>query len=648
MAITEKLTTVPNEPGVYLLKDAEGKPIYVGKAQSLRKRLQQHFQGADRAGAWHVVMISHVADLDYILTSSPREALLLESTLIKQHKPRYNIRLMDDKSYPYVMLTDEAFPRLVVLRDLPPNARPGGQGKRVARALHDPKRHEVHRLGQGEVFGPYAEARPMRQAMRLVGQLFGLRSCRKALTGAPQGVPCLNYHMKRCLGPCRGDITGAQYAEAVRQTRRFLSGHTGRVLSDFRRKMTAAAARQEFERAAVWRDTVQALEKATRHEVVIGTRSVEQDVAAVAAAEDLAVVAVLRVRHGRLLGAEDYLLRAVSGHSPAEMLEAFLTQHYSAAQWAPREVLLPVEIEGREEWEQTLRDLRGARVTVRVPRRGPARGMLELAQRNAEQALVRAQAMQTRREGMAASVLEDLRELVGMEQLPERIEGYDISNIQGDHATAAMVVFTRGQPDRQSYRRFRMRTVGPDDFAMMAEALRRRLQRAAAGDPSFLPLPDLIMVDGGAGQVSAAQRVLEEMGEAGIALVGLAKREEQVRAPGQANPLPAEEHEAGRYLLQRVRDETHRFAVTYHRGLRAAAMTRSVLDDVPGLGPRRRTALLRAFGSVRAMAEASAEELAAAPGMNRRVAAALLERLAEKAPTPPAADRGHPSRGGRG
>jgi excinuclease ABC subunit C len=391
--------------------------------------------------------------------------------------------------------------------------------------------------------------------------------------------------------------------------------------------MQEAAGAQEYERAAILRDRLEALERATRDQVVVSTRNVEQDIAAVAAAEDLGMVALLRVRHGRLVGHEEYMLRAVQGHSAAEMLEAFLTQHYGKAQWAPRELLLPVAVEAPEEWEQMLADLRGSGVSVRWARRGAGRRLLEMAQANAEAALARAQALEVTKEGIASAALEDLAALVGLDHLPGRIEGFDISNVGGDYAVASMVVFTHGQPDKRSYRRFRMRTPGPDDFAMLAETLRRRLTAAQEGDEKFLPLPDLIMVDGGEGQVSAARGTLEELGAADLALVGLAKRAEEVWAPGEKNPLPAEQHQAGRYLLQRVRDEAHRFALTYHRGVRGKAMLKSELEQVSGLGPRRRQALQQAFPSLQEMAGASEEELAAVPGMNLTVARKLKEHL---------------------
>ncbi len=643
MSIEDKLKSTPASPGVYTIRDAAGRPLYVGKAKSLRDRLRQHFRDPAGAGPWHEVMISRAADFEYTITRSPREALLLESTLIKQYKPRFNIRLADDKSYPYLMLTEEPFPRLVLLRDLPSQARPGGRGRPVARALHDPKKHRVHRLGEGDLFGPYTDARAMRRAAQLASRLFGLRSCRKELQGQAVGVPCLNYHIRRCAGACTGQVTREEYAFIVRQVRRFLGGETGRLLRELRAEMQQAAGAQEYERAAVLRDRLGALERATRDEVVISTRSVEQDVAAVASTislpleekhravgDDLAVVALLRVRHGRLVGHEEYLLRSPAGSTSGEILEAFLTQHYGRANWAPRELLVPVEVRAAEEWERSLSELRGSSVRVRWARRGAGRRLLEMAQANADAALARAQALEARKEGVAVAALQDLAALVGLEQPPARIEGFDVSNVQGDYAVASMVVFTHGQPDKAHYRRFRMRTPGPDDFAMLAEALRRRLTAAQEGDAKFLPLPDLIMVDGGEGQVSAARRVLEELGGAAIALVGLAKREEEVYAPGRRNSLPAEEHPAGRYLLQRVRDEAHRFAVTYHRGVRGTAMLRSELEQVPGLGPRRRQALQQAFPSLREIANASEEELAAVPGMNRAVARRLKEHLVSR------------------
>ena len=626
--IDDKLKSAPLGPGVYLIRDAAGQPIYIGKAESLRKRLQQHFRESDRSGPWHEVMLRHAVDFDYVLTRSPVEALLLEATLIKQHRPRFNIRLTDDKSFPYLMLTEETFPRLTLLRDLPAQARPGGRGRPVARGLHDPKQHRVHRLDEGELFGPFTDARAMRRTSHFMSGLFGLRTCRQPLSGKPVGKPCLNRHLGRCLGPCTGEVSAEAYHHAVRQVQRFLRGQSGDVEADLRSQMEAASTRLDFERAATLRDQLQSLQRAMRDQVVVSTRAVEQDVAAGAAAEDTAVVALLRIRHGRLIGHEEYPLHAVRQHSPVEMLEAFLTQHYSQAQWAPREVLLS-EIEDPAAWEALLTGLRGSGVSVRRPERGAGRRLMDLARQNAEAALLRALQNRQRREG-ALGALEDLRDLVGLEHLPERVEGYDISNVQGDHATASMVVFSMGQPDKQAYRRFKIRTPGPDDYAMLAEALTRRLQRLAEEDPKFLPAPDLILVDGGVGQVSAARRVLEAAGRTDIALLGLAKQEEQVFLSGQENPLPAPEHPSAWYLLQRVRDESHRFARSYHLGLRDAAMTRSELDAVPGLGPTRRKSLMRTFPSLTEMAKASVEELAAAPGMNRPVAQALKDHLAAR------------------
>ncbi len=632
MSIEAKLKTVPDLPGAYLIKDAEGAVIYVGKARSLRKRLGQHFREAAAPGRWAHVMTQHAADLEFIVTNTELESLILEATLIKEHQPRYNIRMADDKSYPYLKLTEEMYPRLMLLRDLPKGARPGALGGRqVRRGLHDPKRHEVHKL-EGAVFGPYADVRSMRRTMRLASQLFGIRSCRKDLRGEPVGKPCLNYHIKRCVGPCTGQVTEEEYAQIVRQVTMFLQGDTKGVERELKAEMDEAAEALNFEKAAALRDKLKALRRSTEEQIMVANEALDIDIIACAADEDRSLVAVLCVRAGRLVSQDQFVLMNTSGRTEGEIIEGFLTQHYSHAQQVPRLVLVSHDIENRDGWQELLGELRGSKVEIRRPQRGDKRRLVDLGLRNAQLGLMRLAEARGERAQAAAAALSELAEMLGLPEPPQRIECYDISMLQGQKSTGSQVVFADGLPDKRNYRHYRMwESEGkPDDYAMMKEMLQRRLRRGLAGDEKFLPLPDLMIMDGGKGQVSVAVTALAEAGLE-IPVAGLAKSQEEVFVPGRKEPLDTEPYPRAWFLLQRIRDEAHRFASQYHRSLRDREMSKSVLDDIPGIGPRRKRELLKAFGSVQELARASVAELVAVPGMNRTVAEELLRYLASYA-----------------
>lgn len=628
-SLEHKIKVSPHEPGAYIFRDEDGKPIYVGKAGDLRNRLLQHYRG-DSVGGWAQIMHDRARDVDWIVTRSEMEALLLESNLIKEHKPVYNIRLADDKSYPYLKLTNEPFPRLIVVRDLPKDAHvriPGGRGK-LRRGLHDPRRHEVYGMRDSLIFGPYPQASIMWRMRDIAGQVFGLRHCRRAIDPAKPTRPCLNYHIKRCVGPCRGEITAAEYDQVVDQVIMLLEGRTEEVRRQFQERMEAAAADLDFERAAVWRDKVRVLEAAGEDQLMNAAEERDQDVIGVALEDDFAVVDVFPVRQGRLLAPEHLSFSHVRGRTTAEVIEAAFGVHYGQNAVPPRQILLPEPLGEMAEWEQMLGELREGKVEMVVPKRGEKRRMVELADKNAKLNLVRLQEERGRKRRENLAALNDLAEVLEMEERPARIECYDISNTQGQQAVGSMVVFTDGLPDKKNYRRFKILLEGkPDDYAMMAEMIRRRLRRGASGDEKFLPLPDLILVDGGKGQVSTAARVLEQEGMDQIGLAGLAKREEEVFVPGESEPLDMEAHPRGGFLLQRLRDEAHRFAHSYHEGLRSRTVTRSQLDMVQGIGHTRRAALFRAFPSVQAMSEASVEELAAVEGMNMKAARNLHQFL---------------------
>jgi excinuclease ABC subunit C len=635
--VESKIKRAPHEPGAYVFKGEDGQPIYVGKAGDLRDRLVQHMRGDNIAG-WAAVMHDRARDVDWIVTRRETEALILEANLIKEHKPLYNIRLADDKSYPYLKITEEPFPRLLVIRDLPRDAQvriPGGRGK-SRRGFHDPKRHVVYGVGRGLIFGPYPTAAVMWKMREIASQVFGLRHCRKSLDPSKPIRPCLNYHIKRCVGPCQGEMTPEEYGKVVEQVVMLLDGRTEEVRRQFQERMEQAAAELDFERAASYRDKIKALESASQDQLVNAAEERDQDVLAVAMEEDFAVVELFPVRAGRLLAPEHFSFSHVRGRLTSEVIEAAMTVHYSQHVIPPRHILLPEPLPDADEWESMLGELREGKVELLVPKRGEKRKLVELAEKNAQVNLAQLQAERGRKREENLAAMNDLAEVLQLPERPARIECFDISNLQGQEAVGSMVVFTDGLPDKRHYRRFRIR-VGrdildrpkPDDYAMMAEMLRRRLRRGLLGDEKFLPLPALIVVDGGKGQVSAVDRVLEDEGVAEAALVGLAKREEEVFVPGRSDPLDMDQHPRGRFLLQRVRDEAHRFAHAYHEGLRAKKITRSQLDLVPGIGPTRRAALFRAFPSIQAMTEASVEELAAVEGMNRTAAQKLHEFLLE-------------------
>ena len=635
--LANKLKQVPAEPGVYSIMDAEGTIIYVGKARSLAARLRQHLRGDDDGvGAWAAVMHGKLADFDYIITRTETEALILEATLIKEHEPRFNIKLRDGKSYPYLCVTSEAYPRLLVVRDLPRDARvriPGGGGA-YRRGFHDPKRHVVYGFSAGEIFGPYPSSGTMWRTRRMVSQLFGLRRCAKKLDGSSRDKPCLYYHIGHCVGPCTGEVSSDQYAEVVTRVIEFLDGNSEQLAAQLRAEMQAASDELDFERAARLRDKLKVIDRVGDEQIMVANENREQDLFGAAARDDSAVVKVMGVRGGRLSTQETYTLAHTGGRSLGEIVEAGMTLHYGAGNTPARHVLLPAPVDDTAEWQEMLSEMRGGPVEVSVPQRGDRRRLVELATLNAQRGL---EATTSHRQTLAddsASALGELTEALELDRLPRRIECYDISNLQGDFAVGSMAVFADGLPQNSSYRRFRIRAVeGQDDYAMLAEVIERRLAAAAGGNSKFVPLPDLVLVDGGKGQLNSVANVLDTHEQAGdIQLASLAKQQEEVFLRDEPDPVNMSHYPRAHLLLQRIRDEAHRFAISYHRGVREKALTVSELDAIPGIGPRRRAELQRAFPSLRAMRDASVEELALVPGMNQKAAEAVRAHLLEQMP----------------
>ncbi len=608
--MTDRTADLPDAPGVYLFYDGDGELLYVGKARSIRKRVGSHFSGGETR------LTSRVDRIDFLVTANEAEALLAEQSFIKRHRPRFNIRLRDDKSYPYVCVSlDEDYPRVYFTR-------------------------EKHRAGRA-YFGPFSSAKRVRETLDLLGRLFQFRTCEGAEPGRRSGSPCLDYYIKRCGAPCVGYVTREEYRRNVEAIVDFLSGRYKRVEADEEAKMEDAAAAHEFERAAVHRDRLKAIRSLFERQRVAGGSVGTADLIGVATEGADANAQVFQVRDGILAERQSFYLDNQAEREPAEVAEEFIGQYYSASPAMPRTIVVgPYLRERAELLAVALGERRGSPVEVRVAERGDKRKLRELAERNARLALDQDRLRREHRRQRRVDSLADLREALGMEELPVRVEGFDISNIGGEHTVASMVVFEGGATKKSDYRRFKVRGArenGSDDFASMEEVLSRRVNRYleqadlsphdGKRDESFASLPSLVVIDGGKGQLAAGMRVLRPFAERGATIVSLAKREEEVYVPGRPAPLDLAAGSEASKLLQRVRDEAHRFAIEHHRGRRDQAMTASVLDELPGVGPARKRAFLRHFGTPERFLAASREELEAVPGVPGKLAREIHEQL---------------------
>ncbi len=585
--LTEKLSHLPDKPGVYLMKDAGGKIIYVGKAVNLKNRVRSYFQSSRGHSPKTLALVARIADLEFIVTASEIEALILECNLIKKHRPKYNISLRDDKSFPYVKVTvNEQYPQVYVTR----------------RVVKDGARY----------FGPYTDAGAIHETVALLRRLFPLRSCRKL--DAPR--PCLQHHIKRCLAPCAGKVDEKTYGEMIRAVLLLLEGRSDDVVKELKRRMAKAAGNLEFERAARLRDQVAAVEKVVEKQNIV-TGAGDQDAVGLARSAAGTCAQVFFIRSGKLVGREHFLLTGGEDEEDAAALAAFVKQYYSQAAFIPREVLLPEALPEQELLAEWLSGMKGSRVRVEAPKRGTKRDLVVMAADNAAVVLKEQAdrlAADTRR---TAGAVAELAEYLGLPAPPARIECFDISHIQGAETVASMVVFGDGAASKDEYRRYKLRTVEgkPDDFASMAEVIGRRFRGAEA-------LPGLVIIDGGKGQLNAALAVARELGVT-VPMVGLAKEFEHIFREGESEPLILPRNSQALFLVQRIRDEAHRFAITYHRKLRARRNLVSVLDHVPGIGPARRKALWEHFGGLTKIKAATVEELAAVPGMTAPAAEAV-------------------------
>lgn len=591
-----RLANLPRNPGVYLMKDRTGRIIYVGKAQRLDHRVRSYFSGTPTHPK-QAALVRRVVDIDVIVTDSDMEALILEMTLIKEKRPVYNINLKDDKRFPFVKVTlQEPWPRILLTR------RVKGDGARY--------------------FGPYTDVRALRQTLRNLRVVFPLRSCGGARPGrGPQLRDCLDYHIHRCLGPCILPGTEAEYRRIAEEFCLFLSGQADRVVDRIRSQMEEHSERLEFEAASRLRDRIQLIERTLRRQKMVDVHHREADVLAVSRTGDLAVGVVLQIRGNSVLGKERRTLRGVADRSDAEVMAAFILHYYGGAETIPPRVVAASDIDDEPLIEAWLNDRARGRVEVHTARRGSLAGLARLATQNAR---MHAEELGGGRARRIEPAVYELQKALGLKTPPVRIDGFDISNIQGAHPVASLVVQINGAPARAEYRRYRMRSPGPNDFAMMKEVVGRRARRIRDGE---FPRPDLILIDGGRGQVGAALEALTEAGLPDIPLVGLAKREEELILPDRPDSLRLPRQAPALKLLIQLRDEAHRFALTYHRKLRGSAALSSELDRLHGIGAERRLALLHHFGSLEKVVAASEIELARVPGFGPSLARRLFADL---------------------
>jgi excinuclease ABC subunit C len=603
--VVEQVKRLPSSPGVYLFKDAGGEILYVGKAASLRNRVRSYFGSRAGLSPKLIQLVTRIADIEYYVTGSEQEALILENNLIKRHHPYFNARLRDDKSFPYLKVElSQEWPRVYATR----------------RMEQDGSRY----------FGPFASARSVKQTLKVIKSIFPFRFCAKPIAGV-NGRACLEYHMGRCLAPCTGAVTKEEYANVIKQVILFLEGKQEKIVKEMEKKMNAAAEALDFERAARIRDQIESIQSIIEGQRIATRVRGEQDAIAFAQNRDMACVQVFFIRNNKLTGRETFVLQGIRDETPAQVMTSFVKQFYGSSPYVPPLVLLQHSVEDLDVIKEWLKNKRGGSVDIQVPRRGIKKELVDIVAENARQALEQMKIKEMVASPEAGKALGEIQEALRLSRLPERIEGYDISDIQGQAAVGSMVVFEKGRPKPACYRRFKIKTVaGADDYAMMREVLRRRFKRLAsqaAGDETWAVAPDLVLVDGGKGQLNAAIAAMKEVGGASIPVVALAKENEALFVPGRSKPIILLRTSPGLRLLQHLRDEAHRFAVSYFQKVHKRQTFGSVFDNIEGIGPKRRRALLKKFGSVRRLKETPVEEIIATSGMTEKLARRLKEVL---------------------
>ena len=594
---------LPKEPGVYIMKGDGGKIVYIGKAKSLRTRVQQYFRPKAHDGRRQFrALVRSVRDLEYIVTDTELEALILEANLIKAHKPRYNISLKDDKKYPFIKITKEPFPRVLVTRDV----------------VKDGSRY----------LGPYTDVKAMRRMLETMHRLFRIRSCDYALPTKNVRV-CLDYEIKRCDGPCEALILAEDYQKIVDEAILFLTGRHTQVMVTLKQRMQHASEGLRFEEAAIYRDRIQSLEQATSRQKVVSHDLTDWDTISIAREDDEACGVVMEVRDGRLIGRQNYFIGGVLDASEEEVVGAFVKLFYATAAFVPKEICLPCDIDERETVLDWLRDRSDGLVEIRIPQRGDKFRLMKMAENNAKLLLTERRLKRENRRQQAPAAVQALQRDLNLDKPPRHIEAMDISNIQGTDPVASMVCFIDGRPRKSEYRHFKITDIeGPNDFAMMHQVVTRRFKRLMEEGKAF---PDLLLIDGGKGQLSSTMEALETLGIKNQPVIGLAKRLEEVFRPGLSDPQNIPKTSASLRLLQGLRDESHRFAITYHRKLRQKRTLTSELDEIAGVGPNRRKILLRHFGSLKKVKEASVADLAGVNGISEKLAGEIYGALHKEA-----------------
>lgn len=595
--IEEELKKLPAKPGVYLMHDEDDTIIYVGKAISLKNRVRQYFQSSRNKGLKIEQMVPQIARFEYIVTDSELEALVLECNLIKEHRPKYNTMLKDDKTYPFIKVTvQEPYPRIMIARSM--------------------------KKDKAKYFGPYTSGLAVKETIELLRKLYQIRVCNRSL---PKEVgndrPCLYYHIKQCKAPCQGYISQQEYREQIGKALDFLNGNRKDVLKDLKDKMMAASEELRFEEAKEYRDLIENVRRIGERQKITRSDGEDKDIIALAVEKEDAVAQVFFIRDGKLIGREHFYLRVAAEDTRSEILQSFLKQFYSGTPFIPKELIISEEIKEREILEEWLTKKRGQKVHIRVPKKGQKEKLVELAQRNAGIVLTQDREKLKREENRTVGAMKEIESWLDLENLI-RIEAYDISNISGFQSVGSMVVYEKGKPKRADYRKFRIKSVqGPNDYASMREVLTRRFQRGVEEDSGFERLPDLIMMDGGRGQVNIALEVLGELGLQ-IPVSGMVKDDKHRTRGLYFNnvEIPIDRDSEGFKLITRIQDEAHRFAIEYHRLLRSKGQVHSILDDIPGVGPSRRRELMRHFQGIEEIKAASVEALAALPSMNEKVA----------------------------
>ena len=595
--IQEELKKLPAKPGVYIMHDDRDAIIYVGKAISLKNRVRQYFQTSRNKGAKIEQMVTRIARFEYIVTDSELEALVLECNLIKEHRPKYNTMLKDDKTYPFIKVTtSEAYPRILFSRSM--------------------------KKDKNKYYGPYTSAGAVKDTIELIRKIYKVRTCNRRL---PQDIgkerPCLNYHIKQCDAPCQGYISQEEYRRSLNGAMDFLNGNYGPILKMLEKRMQDASERMEYEEAATWRDLKNSVSQIAQKQKITSSDGEDKDVIAVKMDGSDAVAQVFFIRQGRLIGRDHFFLRIAPHDSQNIVISSFMKQFYSGTPFIPREIMISEEIAEQELMEEYLSSKRGQKVRIRVPKKGSKEKMVELAERNAQIVLDQDRERIKREEGRTVGAVKEIARWLNLPSI-DRIEAYDISNISGFQSVGSMIVYEKGKPKRADYRKFKIKSVeGPNDYASMKEVLSRRFLRGIQEDSGFERLPDLIMMDGGRGQVNIALEVLEEM-DLAIPVCGMVK-DDKHRTRGlyfRNVEIPIDRNSEGFKLITRVQDEAHRFAIEYHRLLRSKGQVHSILDDIPGIGPTRRKELMRHFQGIDDIKAATVEELSGLPGMNKKAA----------------------------